>query len=88
MSPARAEYAAADAEVFPVDAQITAEAPSSTAFVIAMVIPRSLNEPVGLAPSILSLMSRPSLSERRMAGSKGVFPSFRVTTGVEAVTGR
>jgi hypothetical protein len=37
--------------VFPVDAQITALAPSSAALDIAIVIPRSLNDPVGLLPS-------------------------------------
>ena len=40
--PARAAYAAADAAVFPVEAQITASAPSSTAFETATVMPRSL----------------------------------------------
>ena len=39
--------------VLPVEAQITAFAPSSTALVMAIVMPRSLNEPVGLAPSTL-----------------------------------
>jgi hypothetical protein len=41
-SPARAPYAAADAAVFPVDAQTIASAPCSTAFDTATVIPRSL----------------------------------------------
>ena len=41
----------AEAEVFPVDAQITAFAPTSAALEIATVIPRSLKDPVGLAPS-------------------------------------
>ena len=49
--PARAAYAAAEAEVLPVEAHATALAPASTAFETAMVIPRSLKEPVGLAPS-------------------------------------
>ena len=52
--PARAAYAAADADVLPVDAQITTLAPCSTAFEIAIVMPRSLNEPVGFAPSTFS----------------------------------
>ncbi len=51
MSPARAAYAAAEADVLPVDAQITTLASRSTAVEIAMVIPRSLNDPVGLSPS-------------------------------------
>ena len=42
---------AADAEVFPVDAQITADFPSSMAFDTAMVIPLSLKDAVGLRPS-------------------------------------
>ena len=49
--PARPQYAAADADVLPVDAQTAAVAPSSSAFDTATVIPRSLNDPVGLAPS-------------------------------------
>jgi hypothetical protein len=51
--PARAAYAAALAAVLPVEAQITALDPSSTAFVIAIVIPRSLKEAVGFKPSYL-----------------------------------
>ena len=39
------------AEVFPVEAQIIAPAPSSLALVTAIVIPRSLKLPVGLHPS-------------------------------------
>ena len=42
---------AADAAVLPVEAHMTALDPSSTAFEIAIVIPRSLNEPVGFMPS-------------------------------------
>jgi hypothetical protein len=49
--PALAAYAAAAAEVFPVDAQMTAFAPRSAALEIAIVIPRSLKEPVGFSPS-------------------------------------
>ncbi len=51
--PARAAYAAALALVLPVEAQITALAPAAAATVIATVMPRSLNEPVGLRPSTL-----------------------------------
>ncbi len=51
--PARAANAAAEAEVLPVEAQITAREPDSSAFETAIVIPRSLNEPVGLNPSHL-----------------------------------
>ena len=39
--------------MLPVDAQMTAFDPSSTALLIAIVIPRSLKDPVGFAPSIL-----------------------------------
>ena len=49
--PARAAYAAADADVLPVEAQMIALAPASTALETASVMPRSLNDPVGLAPS-------------------------------------
>ena len=45
--------AAAEADVFPVEAQATALAPSSTAFDTARVMPRSLNEPLGLQLSSL-----------------------------------
>ena len=62
--PALTAYAAAEAEVFPVDAQITAFAPSSAALEIAMVIPRSLNDPVGFRPSYLIQTLLPSSSER------------------------
>ena len=51
MRPARAAYAAAEADVLPVEAQTTARAPSSSAFPIAIVMPRSLKLPVGFAPS-------------------------------------
>ena len=47
------ERAAAEADVFPVDAQITALEPSSAAFDMAMVMPRSLKDPVGFDPSHL-----------------------------------
>ena len=49
---------AADADVFPVDAHTTTFAPASTAFVIAIVMPRSLKEPVGFVPSTLSQTSK------------------------------
>ena len=53
--PARAAYAAAEADVFPVEAQITAALPCSTAFETATVMPRSLNEQVGLSPSYFTI---------------------------------
>src|SRR4051794_33905421 len=49
--PARAAYAAAEADVLPVEAQMIALAPDSTALETATVMPRSLKDPVGLDPS-------------------------------------
>src|SRR5215831_4526352 len=49
-SPARAAYAAMDAEVFPVEAQATHETPSTSALETTVVIPVSLKEPVGFMP--------------------------------------
>ena len=74
--------------MFPVDAQTTAAAPSSTAFETATVMPRSLKLPVGFAPSHLSQSSTPSRSERRGARRRGVEPSPSDTTGVSSVKGR
>ena len=51
--PARAAYAAADADVLPVDAHSTACWPRAIASVTAIVMPRSLKEPVGFRPSTL-----------------------------------
>ena len=75
------------ATVLPVEAQMTALAPSSLAAVIAMVMPRSLKDPVGLAPSTLRWTSQPVRSESTCAGTSGVPPSRSVTTGVAAATG-
>jgi hypothetical protein len=80
-SPARAAYAAADAAVLPVDAQTTASEPSATAADTATVMPRSLNDPVGFAPSNLSQTSQPTRSDTRGAGISGVSPSPSVTSG-------
>ena len=86
--PARAAYAAADAAVFPVEAQMTASAPSSAAFETATVMPRSLYEPVGFDASHLSRISTPSSSDSRGARSRGVDPSPSEITGVRSETGR
>ena len=51
--------------MLPVEAQITASAPSRTAAETAQVIPRSLNEPVGFAPSTFSHTSAPTRSDSR-----------------------
>src|SRR5215469_2239533 len=85
--PARAAYAAALAEVFPVDAQMTALAPWAAATVIAVVIPRSLKEPVGLRPSTFRCTSQPVRADSTGAGSSGVPPSCRVTGVIPAVIG-
>ena len=87
-NPARDAYAAADADVLPVDAHTTALAPSSTAMEMAIVMPRSLKLPVGLAPSTLSHTAAPTRSDSRGAGTSGVPPSSSVTTGVFSLMGR
>ncbi len=70
------------------EAQITAVAPSSTALVMAMVIPRSLNEPVGLTPSYLRKTRQPSSRLSHSAGISGVLPSPSVTGTVSGFKGR
>src|SRR5438309_1500661 len=87
--PARLAYAAAAAAVFPVLAHRTARLPSSSAFDIARVIPRSLNDPVGFCPSYFRCRSTPGMCRmRRGARRSGVAPSRSVTSGVRGVTGR
>ena len=73
--------------MFPVEAETTALAPSSSALDTATVIPRSLKLPVGLAPSHLSQSSQPVRSPSRLAGKSGVEPSPRLTIGVASVSG-
>ena len=68
--------------MLPVDAQITASAPSRTAAETAQVMPRSLNEPVGLAPSSLSQTSAPTRSDTRSASTSGVEPSCERDDGI------
>ena len=67
---------------------MTASAPSRTAADTAQVIPRSLNEPVGFAPSSLSQTSTPARSEMRSASTSGVEPSSSETTGSPGANGR
>ena len=55
---------------------------------MASVIPRSLNDPVGLAPSTFNHTWAPTRADSRGAFSSGVPPSSRLTTGVCAPTGR
>jgi hypothetical protein len=73
--------------VLPVEAQITASAPSRTAALTAHVMPRSLNEPVGFSPSSFSQTSRPASSEMWSARTSGVDPSPIDTTGSPASKG-
>ena len=85
--PALTAYAAALADVLPVEAQITARAPSPAACEIAMVMPRSLNEPVGFAPSYFSHTDAPTISLSVHAYTSGVPPSPRLTTGADGASG-
>ena len=73
--------------MLPVDAQTTARAPAPVATLSATVIPRSLNEPVGFAPSTLYRTSQPSRSDRFSAWTRGVLPSPSVITGSVSATG-
>ena len=66
---------------------MTAFEPSRTAAETAQVMPRSLNEPVGFAPSSFSHTSAPTRSDRRGAGTSGVEPSFSETTGSSGANG-
>ena len=66
---------------------MTACAPASFAFVIATVMPRSLKEPVGFAPSNFTCTSQPVSSERNSEWMSGVPPSRSVTTGVSGPIG-
>ena len=86
--PPRAAYAAADADVLPVDAHSTACCPRANASVTAIVMPRSLNEPVGLAPSTLRCTVQPVNSDSRVACTSGVPPSSSVTGVQSSPTGR
>jgi hypothetical protein len=88
VSPALAAYAAAEALVLPVEAHTTAFARPSTALEIASVMPRSLNDPVGLAPSYFSQTSHPVSRDNGSERTSGVPPSPREITGVASETGR
>src|SRR5258708_25287932 len=85
--PALAAYAAALALVLPVDAQITAVAPRLAAMLTATVMPRSLNDPVGFAPSTFRYTSQPVRADSTGAGSSGVAPSASVITSAPSGTG-
>src|SRR5260370_27544335 len=67
---------------------MTAFALRSAALDTASVMPRSLNDPVGLAPSILrKTCATPARDASRGASRSGVLPSRRVITGVASLTG-
>ena len=67
--------------MLPVEAQTTDLGALATAADTATVIPRSLKEPVGLAPSSFSQTWQPVSSDRCGAGTSGVSPSPSVTSG-------
>ena len=74
----------------PVEAHNTACEPSLTAWVIAMVMPRSLNEPVGFTPSNFTCNSTSlSLASEIFPNrTSGVLPSPRVIIRASSATGR
>src|SRR5262249_56151562 len=74
--------------VLRVEAQMAGVAPRAPAMLTATVMPRSLNDPVGLAPSTFRYTSHPVRADTTGAGSRGVAPSPSVITGVPAGTGR
>jgi hypothetical protein len=73
--------------VLPVEAQMMAVAPRAAAMLTATVMPRSLNDPVGLAPSTFRYTSHPVRADSAGAGSSGVAPSPSVITDVPAAVG-
>ena len=81
LRPAFAAYAAIDAEVLPVEAHTTASAPSCRATEIAVVIPRSLNDPVGLLPSTLSHTCAPVSDRTASRSARAECPPSRRVTG-------
>ena len=71
--------------MLPVEAQMTAFAPCSTAFEMAIVMPRSLKDPVGFMPSNLTQTCAPVRAESASAAMSGVPPSPSVTIGVASL---
>src|SRR3990170_8982871 len=89
LMPALAAYAAREAEVLPVEAQITQDTPNSRAFETPTVMPLSLNEPVGFSPSfftcrVLSPKNAASLSHLW----RPVPPSLSVILVAPSLNGR
>src|SRR5699024_4677349 len=66
---------------------MTARAPFAAATDMAVVMPRSLKDPVGLRPSYFTCTWAPTSSLRCSAGTRGVPPSRRVTVGAPASIG-
>src|SRR4029077_19958219 len=88
-TPARAAYAAIDADVLPVDAHTRARLPASSALATATTMPRSLKDPVGFRPSYLkNSRLRPRARPMLRLGTRGVEPSCRSTSGVDGPIGR
>src|ERR687894_767435 len=85
--PARAAYAAAEAAVFPVEAQTAARLPEATARLMATVIPRSLNEAVGFIPSNFRNRRAPPGGEGGGPRTGGVPPSPMVVTASSGMGG-
>src|SRR5262249_57301537 len=86
--PARAAYAATEAEVFPVEAQHTDVNPSALATEMAADIPESLNDPVGFIPKCLDRrLRRRRVLAACFSGNSGVLPSARVTMCCGAICG-
>src|SRR5207244_13406961 len=84
--PASAAYAASEAAVLPVDAHDTARAPMRRAWVTPTVMPRSLNEPVGLRPSCFRRSAgEPAQCAPGALVRSGVFPSGKVSLCSPAV---
>src|SRR3954467_7266176 len=78
--PAAAPYAASAPAAFPADGATSAFAPRAFAMVTARVMPRALNEPVGLRASSFT-------RTERSTSTSGVHPSESVTAS-SAETGR
>src|SRR5215212_5727906 len=85
--PARAALAAAEAAVFPVEAQTQAWLPVAAALLMATVIPRSLNEAVGFMPSNFKNSLAPMRSETLRASIRGVSPSPMVAIASSGISG-
>src|SRR5579862_906399 len=76
-----------EAEVLPVEAQAITRLPNIRAAVTHAVIPKSLNEPVGLLPWCLMVsLTSPAQALASGTSSNGVLPSARVTIWFSSLT--